>query len=380
MSKTFVITKATKTTLRGRFNTTGEYITLYLDWGSGKERGFEFQPDRIYAKPKTQEEKQHNEIIIKKAKKKLSLKDAELLSDKTQIQAKIANVDFMSFFHFIKKLPKKNGKPKRLTTIRAYEDAMKSICENVVDLNKVRLRDIDKVFVRDFRNKMLEAGYGHNTASVYYQWFTSFLTLAVKHDYMDSNPCDAVETISMDGTVVNYIFHEDLQKLKAAKCPCPILKRVGLFASQTGMRSGDLKAFKWKQIQTVDDMYRVVLKQQKTEKPYTIHFRQDIMDMLGEPGLPDDLVFEGFKNNGITNKNMVIWFLNAGITPRGAPEENFTMHDFRHTFAITLGLNGANLYEISQLLGHSNVSTTEKHYARILEQMKQKIVFNLPQL
>lgn len=380
MSKTFVIKKATKAILRGRYNTTGEFVTLYLDWGSGKNRGFDFQQERIYAKPKNKDEKDHNEIILKKAKKKLSLKDAELLSDKTQLTGKLSNMDFMTFFNFAKKLPKKNGKPKKLSTIETYENAMKSICENAIDLSTVRLKDIDKYFVREFRGKILDAGYDHNTASTYYQWFTSFLSIAVKHGYMESNPCDSVETIPMDDSVINYIFHEDLQKLQKADCPCPVLKRAGLFASQTGMRSGDIKELKWKQIQKAGDLYRIVLKQEKTDRPYTIHFRQDVMDILGEPGIGEDLVFQGFKNNGLTNKNLVIWFLKAKIEPRGIPEQNFTMHDFRHTFAITLGLNGADLYQIAQLLGHSNTSTAEKHYARMLEQMKRQVVNNMPTL
>jgi hypothetical protein len=97
MPKSFVLERATKVTLRGRYNATGDLITLYLDWGSGKNRGFDFQPDRIYHKPKSQDEKQHNEIIIKKAKKKLSLKNAELLNDKTSLMRSLSHVDFMTF-------------------------------------------------------------------------------------------------------------------------------------------------------------------------------------------------------------------------------------------------------------------------------------------
>jgi integrase/recombinase XerD len=257
---------------------------------------------------------------------------------------------------------------------------MKSLCK-IVDLSKVSLKDIDKAFVREFRNKLLASKLSQNTASVYFQWFTSFLTLAVEHEYMETNPCIGVPTISMDDAVhINYVLHEDILKLKNAECPNPDQKRACLFSSQTGMRSGDMKQLTWKRITTVGELYRIVLKQEKTDKPYIIHFRQDVMDLLGEPGEPDDLVFPKFKNNTLCNPHMVIWFFNAKVTPRGIPEQTFTPHDFRHTFAITLGLNGANLYEISQMLGHSAVSTTERHYARILEQMKQKIVLNLPSL
>jgi integrase len=285
----------------------------------------------------------------------------------------------MTFYHSVKKLPKKGGKPKKQSTIDTYDIAMNSLCE-IVDLNNVRLKDIDKKFVDSFRTKILNSKLALTTASSYYQWFSSFLSLAVKKDYMDKNPCLAVDTISKEDSEINYILHEDIQKLIGAKCPCPVLYKAGIFASQTGMRSGDLMELRWKRITKIGDLYRIALKQEKTDKPYLVHFKQEVMDIIGPPGNPDDLVFPGFKNNNQTNSNILIWFAKAEVTPRAKPDENFTMHDFRHTFAITLGLNGANLYEISQMLGHKSVSTTEKHYARILEQMKRKIVLNLPAL
>ena len=39
------------------------------------------------------------------------------------------------------------------------------------------------------------------------------------------------------------------------------------------------------------------------------------------------------------------------------------MHDLRHTYASLLINNGASIYEVQQLLGHYNISMTER-YAR----------------
>jgi integrase len=379
MSKLIVIEKATKVTLRGRYNTSGEFITLYLDWGSGKGRSFEFIEDRIYSKPKTPDQSQHNEILLRKAKKKLSLKNVELLNDKTALTRSVSSVDFMTFYNIAKKLPKKGGKPKSEGTLVAYDKAMNSISK-IVDLNKVRLRDINKDFVKKIRAKLLETA-SHNTASLYFQWFTIFLRVAVKEGYLEHNPSDGVDPILFDNSrPINYVFHEDILKLKAAPCHNMDLKRAGLFSSQTGIRAGDIKELKWGSIVKVGDMYRIILKQEKTDKPYVVHFRQEVMDILGDRGRDEELVFPNYVSNGRNGLYLEIWFAHAKVSGRGNPTERFTFHDFRHTFAITLGLNGANLYEISQLLGHSSITTTEKYYARILEQMKQKIVLNLPSI
>lgn len=42
----------------------------------------------------------------------------------------------------------------------------------------------------------------------------------------------------------------------------------------------------------------------------------------------------------------------------------FRFHDLRHTFASWYMLNGGDLYELAQILGHSNIRMTER-YAKL---------------
>tara|TARA_Y100001968_G_C19266141_1_gene671785 strand:+ start:81 stop:869 length:789 start_codon:yes stop_codon:yes gene_type:complete len=46
--------------------------------------------------------------------------------------------------------------------------------------------------------------------------------------------------------------------------------------------------------------------------------------------------------------------------------KNARFHDLRRSFGYHLILQGKPIYEVSKLLGHSSVSTTEKHYAPLL--------------
>ena len=42
------------------------------------------------------------------------------------------------------------------------------------------------------------------------------------------------------------------------------------------------------------------------------------------------------------------------------------MHDLRRTFGYNLIKQGRPIYEVSKLLGHSSVTTTERHYAPLI--------------
>jgi len=41
-------------------------------------------------------------------------------------------------------------------------------------------------------------------------------------------------------------------------------------------------------------------------------------------------------------------------------------HDLRRTFGYNLIKQGMPIYQVSKLLGHASVTTTEKHYAPLL--------------
>ena len=46
--------------------------------------------------------------------------------------------------------------------------------------------------------------------------------------------------------------------------------------------------------------------------------------------------------------------------------KNARFHDLRRTFGYNLIRQGRPIYEVSKLLGHSSVTTTERHYAPLL--------------
>jgi len=63
----------------------------------------------------------------------------------------------------------------------------------------------------------------------------------------------------------------------------------------------------------------------------------------------------------------------------GAGIEDFKFHDLRHTFAPHLGMNGATIKDVMELLGHKDTKMTNR-YAHLSPEHKKKAVSLLNRL
>ena len=67
------------------------------------------------------------------------------------------------------------------------------------------------------------------------------------------------------------------------------------------------------------------------------------------------------------------WVKRAGIN------KHISWHCARHSFAVNILNNGANIKTVASLLGHSGLKHTEK-YTRAIDSLKQEAINSLPEL
>lgn len=92
---------------------------------------------------------------------------------------------------------------------------------------------------------------------------------------------------------------------------------------------------------------------------------------MGERGEDDEHPFGDIHSTGCTNEVIKRWVLRAGI------KKDITFHCGRHTFAVMMLDLGTDIYTVSKLLGHRELSTTQI-YAKVLDKNKQAAVSHIP--
>ena len=242
----------------------------------------------------------------------------------------------------------------------------------------VTLAAIDKDFCAGFAAYLKDApqrwGAGtlsKNTSALYYSNFEAALNEAYKKGLISVNPAALVEDNEKpqaQPSERDYLTAEELRTLAAAKCPNEQVKAAFLFSCFCGLRLSDIEGLTWSAVHLDGDTWQIETRMQKTRQIIYLPLSAEARRFMPERGNkgPQDLVFT-LPKRVTTQCDIRTWVKRAGLTKK------ISFHCARHTFATLALTQGADLYSISKLLGHTNVQTTQI-YAAIIDQKKQAAV------
>ena len=155
---------------------------------------------------------------------------------------------------------------------------------------------------------------------------------------------------------------------------------IALLSLHCGMRAGEIFNLTWGDVDL--DGGRLSLKDTKSGKSRYAFLTNDAKEMLANLYLnqkPHELVFTDRKGNRIKEVSNVYartveeLSLNDNITDS---RQRVVFHTLRHTYASWLVENGTDLYVVSKLLGHSDISMTQR-YSHLGDNTLSRAVHNL---
>ena len=159
------------------------------------------------------------------------------------------------------------------------------------------------------------------------------------------------------------LTQEELIKLSETPCNTPELKEAFLLSCITGLRKSDILSLSINDIEKCDDTYYIYKKMKKTQRWLRLPLPEEahhILSKLHDKNGDTPYFFAHLSPHHLS-EHLKVWLEDCHITCK-----HFTFHCTRHTCASLLLAQGTDLYTISTLLGHRNISTTQR-YAHISE-------------
>ena len=329
-------------------------------------RKFEYLKQYVFDNPKNAEEKRKNKEILQLAENILAIRKAEYIQGKYKIKNdKKGEVTFLDYYEQLKE--------DRFETKANYgnwDAALKHI-ERYCPPHK-QLKDIDTDFVKGFKrylNTKAKTKSGtplsQNSKYTYFNKFKAALREAYTENYLEENVLRSVKGFEQGESTREYLTYSELQAMSQAECKYPVLKNAFIFSCLTGLRWSDIDKLKWSEVRDEDTGSRIIFRQRKTDGLEYLYVSEQSRNLLGKRTNESDRVFKGLKYGAVYNTEILRWCMKAGIT------KHITFHSARHTNAVLLLENGADIYTVSKRLGHREIRTTEIYTKIIDEKMKE---------
>ena len=222
------------------------------------------------------------------------------------------------------------------------------------------LDQITRREVQVFHNDLLKKGQSPASADHAIKYLRRALNLAVQWEFLGKNVLKNFELFLVDNQVENYLDDVQLQRLLGVlrtdknRTVCMIL----MFLLSTGARAGEAMTATWKNINAESRVWKVDAVRSKSKRTRSIPLNDSALWVLGQ--LTTQGKSEYLFPSPVSKKPFVAitrqWYRlckKAGIKIR--------IHDLRHGFASMLVSNGRSLYEVQQILGHSDPKVTMRY-------------------
>ncbi len=206
------------------------------------------------------------------------------------------------------------------------------------------------------------------TINGYIRTVRRFFTWLVEEGIITTNPASRLGLVRVPDENPKTISREDAQKLiKAAKEKSSRDFAIVCFLVDTGCRVGGLITLTLDRLDIESRTAVVVEKHRGGAKARTVYF-SDITAEALEKWLqerPDvDLPYVFLNIYGAPLSPNAVHQILKRLAKAAGVKGPYNPHSFRHAFARTMLEQGLDLGAVSQLMGHSDITTTHKFYAR----------------
>ena len=271
------------------------------------------------------------------------------------------------------------------STLYSYEKTLKKwIPENW----KVKdLKSFTKMDLHEFIFEAMPVETTVHTRKFVLKIIKRIFQLAVDHGKLDRNPCNGIQ-VKVPETEKKVLTNSEVEKLlKEAKAVNHRFYSIWVMALFTGMRSGELYALKWSDIDFETKMISVSkswsskngITSTKNQKNRVVPISEELLQFLKELKLErgsEESVLQHLEEwtRGSAAKVLKAFCKAIGVT-------DIKFHDLRATFITNLLARGEPLVRVMATVGHADMETTNVYLRKAgieLQGTTERIGYKIP--
>lgn len=357
----FDVVESKNGTLYKKANRKTERLNLYL-WQS----------------PRTTFERNENNETLRLAKQIRFERGQQLLEQGEGYRLKKDNnINFLDWMWSYYEAYTKGDKRHIKRAHDVFIDFLNATPEYQKYAKRLKPEHIDKEMIEAFTEYLQHRFRGEGPHTLYAR-FKKIIAAAVDKDVMRKDPCHGISITIDNGSLKKDVLSMDEIK-QLITChyqgESMNIRRAFLFCLRCGLRFCDVKDLTYSNVDFANRLLK--FEQAKTKghssaSSVVIPLSDGVLELIGKPsveGNRDELIFP-LPSHTMCLKALRHWCKRAGI------DKHITWHCARHSFAVNILNNGANIKTVAALLGHSGLKHTEK-YTRAVDALKQDAINSL---
>lgn len=263
-------------------------------------------------------------------------------------------------------------------TISSYLRDMNQFAEYLRDNQGCGLRDAGREMVQSYMNWML--GHGKSTASVtrFLASAKSFYNFLLSENSVSANPAKGLAAVRTERKYPEILTSKEVE-LFLDQPQCVDAKGFRDHAMlellyATGIRVSELISLNLGDLNMSAGFIRCRSKGRERIIPLyhaAVKALQDYVKGIRPQLIADSTEEALFVNmNGERMSRQGFWKIIKSYQEKAGIEKDITPHTLRHSFAVHLLENGADLRSIQEMLGHADISSTQIYTHVVKRQLK----------
>ena len=268
-----------------------------------------------------------------------------------------------------------------LVTKNFAEDSLKteaSLTRQIGNkFGKLTLGAITPLMLSEWEKEELCKGLKQGTVNKKGRTFKKYWEIARRKFHMtDNNPFEDMTYPKEENERVRYLTDEERDGLLEGFSQSKYLwlRDYVVVACDTGLRRKNMCFMKWSNVDLKRMTINFSAEEMKGPNPHSLPMSSNTINVITRRlkvfGKKKEFVFLNGQGNQVNRGTLSNGF--SGLC-RKYGVSDFTVHDMRHDFCSQLARGGAELYDIRDLAGHTDIKMTMR-YTHLRPERKQKAI------